>query len=210
MSTSNRKTTWIAILSAAALSTAYVVLMFLPQQRVIRERAGQLQAKQNYVVASGNVAAAIHATRGELERAESYNAAYSDATPPEGELADVLGRIDALVVTSGVTPTRFDPEPAVKMEKLRRVPVVVGCSGTFAQLSQLLCGIESLPQLVWIDRIQIEKSREDGGAVECEIDLSVFADNPDESDQVNIAGWPIKEETGFQRRLSASVRPTRL
>lgn len=206
MNPGSRKTTWIAILAAAAISAAYVYLIFLPQQRVIRERAEQLTLKRDYVIASGSVAAAICSSEAELERTEAYNAAWVASAPPEDQLAEVLGRLDSLVVASGATPTRFDPAPAVKMAKLAQVPVVVGCSGTFAQISQFLYDVESLHQVVWIDRVQLEKPGQDAGSVRCEIDLAIFAGNSDKSDQRNIAGQPIREKTDFQRRLSASVR----
>jgi Tfp pilus assembly protein PilO len=173
---------------------------------VIRERSEQLRAKQDYVVSGGSMAAAIEAAQDELERTEAYNATWSAAVPPQGDLAAAFGKLNALVVAAGATPTRFDPEPAAKMARLCKVPVAVGCSGSFAQISQFLYDLESLPQVLWIDRLQIEKSRKDGEAAACEINLVIFADNSGKSDQVNIAEWPIKEETDFQRRLSASVR----
>lgn len=180
--------TWIATLSAAALAVAYLLLMFLPNERAMKRLCEQVRAKQDQAASAGSIAAAIHRARDELQRTHTYNAAWSRAAPPKAELAAVLGRLDALAVASGATPTRFDPEPAVPMEKLHRVRVAVGSTGSFAQIARFLYDLEGLPLAVWIDRLKIDVCGKDREDVQCELELGIFADNPGDLDEGNLAG----------------------
>jgi Tfp pilus assembly protein PilO len=188
MKTNTQTNTWIAILSAGAMAVAYLFLMFFPNQRAMKKESEDLSAKRNCAASAGSVAAAIEIARGELERAEAYNITRTSSASPEAELSAMLGKLDALAAASGATPTRFDPGPAVPIEKLRRVPVVVGCTGSFAQIARFLCDLEGLSQTVWIDGLKIELSGKDGDSVQCELDVSIFTDNPGDLDQANLAG----------------------
>jgi Tfp pilus assembly protein PilO len=180
--------TWLVTLAAAGLALAFLFLVFLPRQKAIQALSDELCEKQEYAATAGSVAAAMEIARGELERSRAYNAAWKDSAPPEAELAGLFGKVNALASACGVTPLRFDPDSPVKMQRVCRVPVAVGCTGTFGQIASFLLELEDLPQTIWVDSLQLEAMWQSGDSVQCGLDLIIFADNPDDSDQAKLAG----------------------
>jgi hypothetical protein len=62
--------------------------------------------------------------------------------------------------------------------------VAVTCVGSFEQACRFLRALEGLEETVWVEAVQMESFGEDSREVQCELSLAVFADNPDDSDQV--------------------------
>lgn len=178
---------WIVTVPAAALGLAYLFVFFLPNQRAINHLSEQLGAKQAYVAQGSTMTTALESVRARLDRTQAYNTACEASTPGEAELSTVFAKINELADASGAAPTRFNPEPANRMDKFCRVPVVLGCTGSFPQIARLLCDLEKLSHAIWIDWLEFESTGEHGEAVQCELGLIVFADNPDDSDQVDLA-----------------------
>ena len=54
----------------------------------------------------------------------------------------VFGRIHELADTAGIRITRFDPQPLTAYERIYRVPVVLGCGGSFRQIGEFLRTLE--------------------------------------------------------------------
>ena len=188
MKTSSHRGSLIVTLPVAGLAVAYLFLFFLPGGRTIDQLSGELTAEREFIALADAVAPAIHTTRQQLEKNLAYNAAWAESAPAPSELAPLFGKIHALAKESGSTTTRFDPEPPLPLDKLRRIPVVLGCTGSFSQISHFLHHLEALPQTIWIEELNIEQSGQNGEDVECELELLIFADNPDDSDQVDLAG----------------------
>ena len=69
----------------------------------------------------------------------------------------MLGRIHQEADAAGVRITRFDPQAPVVYEKLRRVPVVVGCTGSFSQIYEFIRKLETMPTSVWVGALRMEK-----------------------------------------------------
>ena len=188
MKTSIRQTSWVVALPLAGLAVAYVLAVFLPGQRAIDQLRGELADHREFVVSTTFVTPAIQATRDELGKTDAYNAAWSADAPAEPDLSELYGRIHALVKTAGATTTRFEPQPTVDYEQLRRIPVLVGCTGSFSQLGRFLKTLEDLPQTIWVETAEFSTNGQAEGVVKCEVELVIFADNPDNLDQVDIAG----------------------
>jgi Tfp pilus assembly protein PilO len=188
MKTSLRQTSWIVALPLAGLTAAYVLGFFLPGRRAIDRLREELDAQREFVVSTTFVAPAIEATKEELKKTAAYNSAWLANAPTEADLSDLHGRIHALAKTAGATTTRFEPQPTVDYERLRRLPILVGCTGSFSQLGRFLETLENLPQTIWVENVEFSTSGQSEGAVKCEVELVVFTDNPDNSDQVDIAG----------------------
>jgi len=180
--------TGIVILCAVAGAAAYGALVCLPQQRAIRQMAEELRTKRDYVARMGNLAPTIQATQQELEKAHAYNAAWLEQAPNAKQLATLHGQISALAKAAGTTTTRFDPEPIVACGQIRKIPLTVGCRGSYAQVHKFLSDLEGLPEAVWVNRIGLEVLPQEGENIQAELRLVVFTDNPDNSDQVDHSG----------------------
>ena len=170
------------------VAVAYVMVFLLPRERAIGRLREEASAKQDYVVQRGQLGAVLQTTQELLGKARQYNATWKQASEGRHTLSSLFGRISALARAAGATTTRFDPEPIVDYDKLRKIPVRMDCTGSFAQICRFVRDLERLPQVIWIEGIRLEKLSENRGVVKCELDLAIFVDNPDNSDQATSSG----------------------
>jgi len=187
MSNRIRQGSWIVTLSLIAAAVAYLLVIFLPGRRVIGELRSQVSQKQDYLAQNIGLAKGLMAAQQELEKTRAYNTAWNERAPAEGELSIFYGKINELAKAAGTVTTRFDPKPVQVHEQTREIPVTMGCTGTFAQIFELLRSLENLPPTIWLDTVQFKKNKEVGNTVAGEINLVVFANNPDNSNYIKPA-----------------------
>jgi len=182
MKTKIPRGSWIVTVPVAVVAVVYVVFFFLPGKRAIGELRDRIQEYQETIDRAAVVATALPAVQKEIKKAEDYNAAWQKDAPAASEIATLHGKINALALAVGTELTRLDPEPVVVYGKIRRIPLTVGCSGSFAQVCGFLRSLEGLPEALWIDSLNLENLDQDEQSVKCELTLVVFADNPENSD----------------------------
>lgn len=180
--------TWIALGVAATALAVYVVFVLLPQQRQIAALQDDLRTKRDHVARLGNLGAILKATRAELEKTEAYNAAWTKQAPNAREFAKLFGEISALSSAAGTNTTRFDPEPIIPGNRVAKIPLKMGVHGTFEQVCQFLAGLEGLPETIWVEQLGLEEMPQEAGYIQAEISMEIFADNPDNSGQVDQSG----------------------
>jgi len=179
-----RRGSWFVTVPLAAVAVAYVAFVFLPGRRAVGELKQQISQKQEFITQATGVVTSLGTTREELEGTRAYNGAWRQRAPAARKLSAFYGQIYELTKAAGTATTRFDPEPVVTRNQIREIPLTMGCAGSFAQVYEFLRGLEGLPAEIWVDRLQLEKSSEKGGLVNCELSLVVFACNPENSDYV--------------------------
>ena len=173
---------WIVTVPLAAAAVAYLVAVFLPGRRAIATLQEEVTKKQEYVAQAAGLAKGLAATQQELEKTLAYTANWKKHAPAEGERAALYGKIHELAKAAGTLTTRFDPKPVNSRMRIRDYPLTMGCTGTFAQVHELLRSLETLPVEIWVDTVLIKKGSETGDSVACEANLVVFTDNPESSD----------------------------
>ncbi len=176
---------WLIPLAIGGGIVAYLLGIFLPGHRALAVRSHDLSSKETLVAAAGNLAPAVQAVQEELECTVRYNHRWSEAAPSAHDVSNLFGRINALAKSAGLKTTRFDPEPIERLERIRRIPVRLGCHGMFSQVCRFLQDLEALDTATWVNRLQIEESGKDGNSVQLDLDLVIFADNLDISGQVS-------------------------
>ncbi len=177
-----KKSSWIVTLCLAGIALVYLVQIWRPSRREIREIREQVRSRRQFVTRAAGSAKILTASQKKLETARRANRRWLDAAPRNRDLPGLYGKITALARRSGLVLTRFDPEQFNVYEELREMPVSVGCSGTFSQLFAFLREIESLPTALWVDFLRLEKTSGNGGIIKCELNLVVFSSNPYISD----------------------------
>lgn len=187
MKTSIAPGDWIIPLVIGVGAVAYLTGIFLPGQRALGRLREDLASKEALVAQTGDLSPAVIAAHDELENTLGYNRTWSEAAPAPHDVSDLFGRITAAAKDAGLKTTRFDPEPIETLERICRIPVSLGCEGTFSQVCQFLHSLEVFPQTVWINSLQMEANAKDEGSVRFEAALEIFADNPNTSDQVSRA-----------------------
>lgn len=185
MYTKIRHRTWIVTLPVAGLAAAYAYFFYLPGERAITQLSEELAAAEAFVDQAQDLAVVVKPTRQRLTETRQYNEVWEKADPSGAGLFALLGEINRLCKESGATTTQFDPEEAVRRQRVQSIPLLLGCSGSFSQICKFLNALEQLPQTVWIENLRMEQSGQDGANVHCELSLAIFADNLGDSDQVD-------------------------
>jgi len=176
---------WILVAPAVAAAGAYFYFVFLPGQRSLAGLQEELNAADRFIAQVEAFGPALHATQQQLDVTRRYVDQWEKTAPTEDGFSRVFGRINRLAKESGVTPTRFEPQPAVPYDTVQRLPVMMTCVGSFGETCRFLQALEGLEETIWVERLQMQKTGEASEKVESELTLGIFADNPDDSDQVD-------------------------
>lgn len=172
---------WAITVPLAALAIAYIFLFFLPSRKAVGKLRADLDVKREFITQAGSLAATLETTKAELKKTLKYDAAWEEKAPSPDEFFNLFGRINALAKESGVVTTRFDPEPAIEYNTLRKTPIVVGFTGSFTRIFGFLRTIEALAPEVWVEELHLGKLDDTGANMMCTLTLGVFTDNPDNS-----------------------------
>ncbi len=184
MKTNTKRNDWMITVPLAAVAVAYVVLVFLPGRRATDELKDQIALKQQTIGQTPGSVNALKASGKELARTRAYNTAWEQHAPARGEIPILHAKIRELAESAGTVITRFDPERSQTHGVLREIPLSVGCTGAFVEIFEFLRGLEGMPEAIWINSFNLEKTDATRGTMDCEISLVVFADNPENSDYV--------------------------
>jgi len=182
MNTNAPRGHWLITLTLVGAVTAYLMLVFLPGKRTIAERRRELRNKQEFILSAGQVRTQIHAVEEDLARTRDYCDLWRGRPATSAGVAALFGDITERARTAGVHTTRFVPGTAIEYEHLRRIPATMVCVGSFVQIQAFLAGLETAKQRIWVKELKLEGGRGSGETVECELNLAIFADNPDISD----------------------------
>ena len=184
MKTNLKRSDWIITVPLTAAAVAYVMLVFLPGRRANDELKDQIALKQQTIGQIPGLVNALEASGEELAMTKTYNTAWEQRAPARGEISMLHAKIRELAESAGTVITRFDPERSQTHGVLREIPLSVGCTGTFARIFEFLRGLEGMPEEIWINNLNLERVDMARGAVDCELSLVIFADNPENSDYV--------------------------
>ena len=192
---SNRNQRWMAVAATSVLVASYVYFGYMPMTRQISELKSQLAEAEIQAAGTVQLVAALDATGEQLNTVSEYVDAWREAAPSEHELAELFERIYKLTRLAETETTRFEPQTAIPYETFVRIPLSMECQGNFAQLARVLTGLENMREPIWLKSVELQSTGEDSELVTAEIILDVFADNLEDSDQDNLSGEPITQET---------------
>lgn len=182
MTTVFRQSSWVVTLSLAAIAIVYLKFVWLPGRRAIQEMTQQIETKQAFLTQSSGLGTMLVGVQRDLDQADSIVAQWEKASPGKRDLPQLYGKINSLAKESHLSTGRFDPQPIVDHEKLRELPLTMSCSGSFAEIHNFLGKLERLPATIWVESIRMEKMPQDTKAIQCELNMVVFSNNPQDSD----------------------------
>ena len=113
----------------------------------------------------------------ELSLVKSYIDNWRQLASKTHHLPAVYGSIHNLSKQAGTTPTRFEPQTITDLGVVRQVPINMSFTGTLPQIHEFIRSMEGLPLMIWVESLSIDKSRQAGGNVLCEVKMIVFSDN---------------------------------
>jgi len=185
MKTTRRRNSLVVTIPLAAAAAAWVFLVFLPIQRAIGRLGDEENEIRQYCDRSELLLPVLAHTSRDLVDVQERLVRWRQPLPSSGDLTALLGEITASARSAGLRTTRFDPQPMVKYDRIAQMPVEMGVTGSFPRFFAFLRKLETMPRTIWIDRMMIGVAGNGGEDVLCELNLVVFVDNPDISDQGN-------------------------
>jgi len=182
-----RRGSWLVTIALVAIAIVHIVFVFFPGRNVITRLRAEIESRQYYISNADSTSAALVGAQQELHEVRSYIENWQHMALIVHRLPVLYGNINDISNRAGTATTRFEPQMMVELGLLRQIPIHMACTGTFAQIHEFIRSMESLPQTIWIDSLQFNKSGQAGGNILCEIDLVVFSDNPKISNYADIS-----------------------
>jgi len=177
-----RGQSWPVTLSLCGVAVAYVLFMFLPEQRSIGDVRDEVDTKRQFIAGAQMTDATIEVARKELEKTQDYCRQFANRLPSDAEFSSLLARINLAVKQAGVTTIRFDPQPATEYETLRQTGLSVAVRGSYGEIFDFVRRLETLSEVVWINELRFEAPQQAGQKLTCEVNMGFFVANAKESD----------------------------
>lgn len=179
-----RRGSWLVTLPLAVMAVGYLLVFYLPGRQAISRATEQVEEHRQVLEQSAGTLTAIHATEQEVGKAGRFVSGWEANCPPTEELSQLYGEIYALAEAAGARVTRFNPEAIVPARRIVKIPLKMGCQGRFEHVFAFLAALEDIRYEVWITELRMERGMEDRQDISCELSLTVFAGNSENSDYV--------------------------
>lgn len=162
------------LLLGLAMTIAYVMLAYLPLGRYISATRDALASQQAAVAQEAALLAQIETYETECHEIEEFTASWPEVSDPNLHLSQLLGKISLEAKRGGVDGLRLEPGQLQEMNAIQRIPVRLGCRGSFQEIHALIKQMESLPNKMWIERLELAAHDEDKNELACEMDFEAF------------------------------------
>ncbi len=176
-----RRGSWLVTIPLVAMAVVHIVFAYLPGRRLIAELRGQIEYRQFYMSDAAEVSQKLIAAKQELDTVNSYIETWRNSSPVINNLPLLFGNINSLSKKAGAAATRFEPQPIIELAHLRQIPVNMAYTGTFEQIYEFIRTLESMPEVIWINSMRLDKTSQIGNNILSEINLVIFSDNPESS-----------------------------
>lgn len=173
---------WAITVPLIVAAAAYFFLSYWPGRQELQALRQQLAATQATIKDAGALAARIPAVQRQLDESSDYAEQWLARIPEVDSVVRVFGDISEAAKEAGATPSRFAPSPIREQKFIRRIPLELQCSGSFQDIREFLHELESLPQVIWIDELQLEPMGKDRELAKCELKLVLFGRQSEISD----------------------------
>lgn len=182
MAPARKRTSWFVTLPIVAGAIGFLLLVFFPTARAVRQMRSEIRAKQEFLTQTQSLRTTRVQLESDLKEINQFADDWEQQAPLPGQMAKLFGKITRNASEYGVVPARFDPQREIQLHTVQRVPVQMELTGSYSGIAQLLAALEQLPETVWVEHLKLEKDRQAGRDVKCEVKLEVFAVNPKKSD----------------------------
>jgi len=188
-----RRHSWLVTLPLVAISAAYLWLVFLPGQRVIAALETELDDKRAFIASGVHVAQCRVQFEAKLADLHTYCDRWQAKPCDSAGLAALYGEIAELLKASGVVTTHFSPGPTQKFDVLKKTALKIEYEGTFEQVASVLTSLETMPERLWVENVNLETLADSGVSIRqkddkvgqimrCQVTLVIFAGNSEKSD----------------------------
>jgi Tfp pilus assembly protein PilO len=172
----------IVILPMIGVGVAFLLLVFLPNFRAMNKQRDLIQLQQKFIVETESLKGEISEIEARVKQTQKFCQDWESLAPIEADISQIHREINECVSAAGASVTGFDPQPAIPMRTLDRVPLTLRAAGTFAQMHSLLAKLEAMPETIWLENLRLKAAGKDTERMDCEVTLVVFAKKSEKSD----------------------------
>ncbi len=165
----------------AAGAVLYTVFIFLPGQRKLSTVRQKLHQQQQFVVASERLRSTIAATEHVLTEVSQYCGRWDCNRPLGRRLPEFLARVTESAASHDVVLVRLTPDNAERFHSFQRIPLTISVAGPLNGVLEFLRELDDMPELHWIDQLDLEPDSRNDGEVTCTFQLVLFAGFSDKS-----------------------------
>lgn len=158
----NDKSQWIVIGSIAAMTAAFTLGVWLPENRKIAGYQERITAAQEQLGPSFFEPGMMDERMQEVEKLKEELKSSARYVPEQPELASVLKSLTKAVESQGVSEQRFQTREAKTYKHYTELPLSLEFEDTFASSYGVLQEIEALPRLVRVDALNLRVLDRDG------------------------------------------------
>lgn len=162
------------LLVILGLLATFVMLVYVPLNRSIAAAHDALELKQSLVSQEEILLAQIQRHAQELKDVQAYTQSWEAVPNANFYLSQLLGEISQHAKQAGTDALRLEPGQPVDMQAVQRIPVRLGCSGTFQEIHDLIARIESLPHKIALRQIQLAPKSDHLRDLTCELEFEAF------------------------------------
>lgn len=162
------------VLLGLGLVIAFVMLVYLPLHRSIAAAQHELSSQQATLHQEDVLLAQIEAHQAEGREIDRVTSEWGEVANPNLHLSQLLGKISQEARKAGTDALRLEPGQVQTMQAVQRIPVQLGCRGTFQEIHTLVSQMEALPYKLWLERIELAPGNEERHELTCEMDFAAF------------------------------------
>ena len=162
------------LIGGLGVIVAFAMLVYLPLSRSIAAARDSLELKRSMVSQEGSLLAQIERHAQDKQDILQYTKTWDHVPNANFYLSQMLGEISQNAKLAGTDALRLEPGQAIEMQAVQRIPVRLGCTGTFQEIHDLIGRIEELPYKISLRQIELAPRSEDQRDLTCEMEFEAF------------------------------------
>ena len=138
------------------IGAAYVLLLFLPNYRQLNKQRELIQLQQDFIDKTEGLKGEISELQAQVSQTQDFCQQWLEKAPGDADIPQIHKRVSECVTRSGATVTGFDPQPALTLDTLDRIPLTVRAAGDFSQIHDMLARLEAMPETLWLENLRMQ------------------------------------------------------
>ncbi len=158
----------------AVLAVGYALVVFLPRQKILSRKQRRLLERQRFIVASERLRTALQTADGELQQLRDVCRRWQPIESLAHHLPTYFARLTETAEKEDLAVLQLTPGDPQPLKSLQRQPVELTVAGSFPNVFAYLAEVDKMPQIAWIDQIEIIPEPDASSIVRCRMRLVVF------------------------------------
>jgi len=163
---------WIVLVAAG------VGALIVPGLQSVRDLSQETDELRQRISANNDGAAALRRLEGRLEEARRVVREETTPIPEDSNVAALIRQLSSRLSDLGVTEREITTGSPAQLDDASSMPMSVRVKTEFLNIYEVIRWVESLPRLVRVERLSIERVSDDDDrtdAVEADIMLEAFS-----------------------------------